>query len=90
MFFMTFLFQEGRGLVEFSKVSELTSSVADVNLLSPSVWTFSYWGGRAETCMGVLGTVTEEVAEEVWKLLLTHCPCLRPGGGAASEAWALA
>ena len=26
------------------------------------------------------------VAEEVWKLLLTHYPCLRPGGGAASEA----
>ena len=31
--------------------------------------------------------MVEEVAEEVWKLLLTHCPCLRPGGGAASEAW---
>jgi hypothetical protein len=26
-------------------------------------------------------------AEEVWKLLLTHCPCLRPGGRAACEAW---
>jgi hypothetical protein len=25
-------------------------------------------------------TVAEEVTEEVWKLLLTHCPCLRPGG----------
>ena len=36
-----------------------------------------------ETCWGGL----ETVAEEVWKLLLTHCPCLRPGGGAASEAW---
>jgi hypothetical protein len=34
------------------------------------------------------GTVTEEVAEEVWKLLLTQqCPCLRPGGEEASEAW---
>ena len=40
-----------------------------------------------ETCWGGLETVTEEVAEEVWKLLLTHCPCLRPGGRAASEAW---
>ena len=29
-----------------------------------------------ETCWGGLETVTEEV----WKLLLTHCPCLRPGG----------
>ena len=28
MFFMAFLFQEKRGLVEFSKVSELTSSRA--------------------------------------------------------------
>ena len=43
------------------------------------------WG--LETCWGGLETVAEEVAEEVWKLLLTHCPCLRPGGGAASEAW---
>jgi len=25
-----------------------------------------------------LGTVTEEVVEEVQKLLLIHCPCLRP------------
>ena len=34
------------------------------------------------------GTVTEEVAEEVWKLLLTQqCPCLGPGGEEASEAW---
>jgi hypothetical protein len=40
-----------------------------------------------ETCWGGLETVAEEVAEEVWKLLLTHCPCLRPGGRAASEAW---
>ena len=39
------------------------------------------WG--LETCWGGL----ETVAEEVWKLLLTHCPCLRPGGRAASEAW---
>jgi hypothetical protein len=23
----------------------------------------------------------ETVAKEVWKLLLIHCPCLRPGGG---------
>ena len=37
------------------------------------------------TCWGDL----ETVAEEVWKLLLTHCPCLRPGGRAASEAWTL-
>ena len=29
----------------------------------------------------------ETVAEEVWKLLLTHCPCLRAGDRAASEAW---
>lgn len=32
-----------------------------------------------------LETVAEEVAEEVWNLLLTYCPCLRPGGRAASE-----
>jgi hypothetical protein len=31
----------------------------------------------------------EIVAEEVWKLLLTHCPCLRPPGRTASEAWVL-
>ena len=43
------------------------------------------WG--LETCQGGLGTVTEEVAEEVWKLLLTHCPCFRPGGRVASETW---
>jgi hypothetical protein len=29
----------------------------------------------------------ETVDGEVWKLLLTHCPCFRSGGGAASEAW---
>jgi hypothetical protein len=29
---MTFLFQEGRGLVEFSKVSELTSSPLHLHL----------------------------------------------------------
>ena len=40
-----------------------------------------------ETCWGGLETVTEEVTGKVWKLLLTYCPCLRPGGGAASEAW---
>lgn len=34
----------------------------------------------------VLETVAEEVAEDVWKLLLTHCTCLRLGGRAASEA----
>ena len=43
------------------------------------------WG--LETCWGGLETVAEEVAEEVWKLLLTHCPCLRPGGRAASVVW---
>ena len=43
------------------------------------------WG--LETCWRGLETVAEEAAEEVWKLLLTHCPCLRLGGGAASEAW---
>ena len=31
------------------------------------------WG--LETCWGGLGTVTEEVVEGVWKLLLIHCPC---------------
>ena len=36
---------------------------------------------------GWLETVTEEVAEEVWKLMLKHCPCLRPGGEAGSKAW---
>jgi hypothetical protein len=35
------------------------------------------WG--LETCWGDLETVTEEVDEEVWKLLLTRCPCLRTG-----------
>jgi len=42
------------------------------------------WG--LETCGGGLGTVTEEVAEEVWKLLLTYCFCLRPDSRTASEA----
>ena len=32
-------------------------------------------------CWGSL----ETVAEEVWKLLLTHCPCLKLGGKAASD-----
>jgi hypothetical protein len=41
------------------------------------------WG--LETCWGGLETVADEVAVEVWKLLLTHCLCLRPGGGAAFE-----
>jgi hypothetical protein len=36
------------------------------------------WG--LETFWEDLGTVTEEEAEEVWKLLLTHGPCFRPGG----------
>ena len=42
------------------------------------------WG--QETGWGGLETVAEKVAEEVWKLLLTHCPCLRPGDRATSEA----
>ena len=37
--------------------------------------------------------LAEEVAEEVWKLLLTHCPCLRPGGWdiplPGQEGWSL-
>ena len=39
-----------------------------------------------ETCWGGLETITEGVAEGVWKLLLTHCPCLRAGSRAVSEA----
>ena len=30
--------------------------------------------------------LTEEVAGEVCKLMLTHCPCLRPGSGAGFKA----
>ena len=56
--------------------STLGDSRVDDLYLAPSLGTFHYqvWG-------------LEAVAGEVWKLLLTHCPCLRPGGGAASEAW---
>ena len=50
----------------------------DILLLGCGHWKLGWEG---------LETVVEEVAEEVWKLLLTHCPCLRPGGRAASEAW---
>jgi hypothetical protein len=57
------------------------------NLLGPPRWTFHYQGVGAGNLLGGLETVIEEVAEEVWKLLLTHCPCLRPGGRAASEGW---
>jgi hypothetical protein len=44
-----------------------------------------------ESCWGGLETVAEEVAGEVWKLLLTHCPCLRPGGWdfPLPEGWSL-
>jgi hypothetical protein len=45
------------------------------------------WG--LETCWGGLGTVTEEL----WKLLLTHCACFRPGGWdiplPGHESWSL-
>ena len=34
------------------------------------------WG--LETCWGARQLLAEEVVEEDWKLLLTHCPCLRP------------
>ena len=37
--------------------------------------------GAGNSCWGSL----ETVAEEVQKLLLTHCPCIRPGGMEA--AW---
>ena len=47
--------------------------------------TLRMWG--LETCWGGLETVAEEVAEGVWKLLLTHWSCLRSGVRAASEAW---
>jgi hypothetical protein len=43
--------------------------------------------GHSFTQAWGLETVAEEVTEAVWKLPLTHWPCLRPGGGAASEAW---
>jgi len=36
-----------------------------------------------------LGGGLETVAEEVWKLLLSHCPCLRSGGRAASDGRAV-
>jgi hypothetical protein len=35
---------------------------------------------------GEIWKLAEEVAEEVGKLPMTHCPCLRPGGSAGSEA----
>ena len=49
----------------------------DILLLGCGHWKLGWEG---------LETVVEEVAEEVWKLLLTYCLCLRPGGRAASEA----
>ena len=39
------------------------------------------WVWGLETFWGGLETVAEELAEEVWKVFQTHCPCLRPGGG---------
>jgi hypothetical protein len=52
--------------------------VTYVNLLGRSLQTLHYvW--RLETRWSSLETVAEEVAKEVWKLLLTHCPFLRPG-----------
>ena len=48
---------------------------------------WAHFYGHSITVVWGLETVAEEVAEGVWKLLLTHCPCLRPGDGAASEAW---
>ena len=48
---------------------------------------WAHFYGHSITVVWGLETVAKEVAEGVWKLLLTHCPCLRPGGGAASEAW---
>jgi hypothetical protein len=70
--------------------------VGDLHLLGPSLWVFHYQGVGAgnllgmsgNCCCGGLETVAANVAEEIWKLLLTHCPCLRPDGGAASGlAW---
>jgi hypothetical protein len=56
--------------------STLGDSRVDDLYLAPSLGTFHYqvWG-------------LEAVAGEVWKLLLTHYPCLRPGGGTISELW---
>lgn len=47
------------------------------HLFGPSLWTFHYQVWRLETCWEAPWAVTEEVAEEVWKLLSTHCPCFR-------------
>jgi hypothetical protein len=41
-----------------------------------------------ETRWGGLENDAEEVAEGVWKLKLTHGPCLRAGGREDSETWA--
>jgi hypothetical protein len=43
--------------------------------------------GAGNSCWEGMETVAKEVAEDVWKLLLSHCPCLRSGGRATSEAW---
>jgi hypothetical protein len=46
MFFMTFWFQEGRGLVEFSKVPELTSSLLNLPLGVMSVALITDYGAH--------------------------------------------
>ena len=43
---------------------------------------------EVETRWGGLENDAEEVAEGVWKLKLTHGPCLRAGGREDSETWA--
>jgi hypothetical protein len=36
-----------------------------------------------------MGWKLETVVGEVWKLLLTHCPCFMPGGWSASNGLAV-
>lgn len=51
-------------------------------------WGHLYGHSIAGTCgvRGSLVNVVEEVAEELWKQLLTYCPLPQPGGRVASDS----
>jgi hypothetical protein len=57
-------------MLDFKKSASIEMTIVRVHLYGHSIT--GAWG--LETCWGGLETVAEEVPEEVWKLLLTHCP----------------